>query len=525
MKRALANNGTSKKLKPDQPALSPPPGNPARSCVIHCFRNNDLRIANNTALSQLHATYTNKLPIIGLFILSPIEWHDHEMAPIKVRFLLQNLASLRARLEVLGIPMVVRTAPGDRKTVSAFVRDTAVELGAECISWNWEYEVHEEERDGKTMDLLKEAGIQNMGFHDQCIIDTSRVRTKQGNPYTVFTPFKKTWIETIVKNSHLVKPPAPIESNTAPVSAALMSKIKALTTSIPATVPPPFVDPPESVCRFADATFPPGEDAALARLNKFIEERGSEYKETRDFPGMDKTSRLSPYLAVGAISTRTCLLAALKANNGKYDSGKEGFVTWISELCWRDFYRNILIEFPRVSKNLPFKLDTDRVLWASDRTNANFQKWCTGTTGYPIVDAGMRQLQTEGWMHNRVRMIVASFLTKDLGVDWRLGESWFMQNLIDGDLASNNGGWQWAASTGTDSQPYFRIFNPKLQSERFDPEGGYIRKYVKELKGVKGKDIHDPKGREKLGYPQQVVDHKVASKAFLEVFKTGIGKE
>ncbi|KAJ3083805.1 hypothetical protein HDU99_006028 [Rhizoclosmatium hyalinum] len=504
-------------------------------CFVHWFRN-DLRLADNTSLSWVvqEASRASK-PVVCLFVISAAEWNQHEMAPAKVRWFLASLESLKENLKERGIPLVVRVSES-RRGVPKVVVDTVSELGAEAVGWNWEYEVHEEWRDHTVMDSLEKVGIKHNGMHDQCVIDTSRVRTKEGKPYTVFTPFKKTWIQTIVKNEHLVKlRDAPTE-NTAPISDTLAAKIETLSTAIPGPsdpLPAPYTEsdnPPASVTEFINKTFAPSEKAAATRLATFIESRGKSYKDTRDFPGKDLTSKLSPYLSLGLISPRVCLDAAVKANNGKYDSGNEGLVTWISEICWRDFYRNILIEFPRVCKNLPFKPETDNVEWNYSRDNPLYIAWCEGKTGFPIVDAGMRQLATEGWMHNRVRMIVSSFLTKDLGVDWRLGESWFMRNLIDGDLASNNGGWQWSASTGTDSQPYFRIFNPLLQSERFDPDGHYIRKYVKELSTVKGKEIHDPKGRlgsayfAKLGYPKPIVDHKTASQAFLAAFKKGIGK-
>ncbi|KAJ3031763.1 UNVERIFIED_CONTAM: hypothetical protein HDU68_000050 [Siphonaria sp. JEL0065] len=524
MKRALTK--TPPTLAPLPKKLKATPS----SCVLHWFRS-DIRLADNTALSWL-LEHKNHLPLVCLFVISPVEWKNHQMAPIKARFILHNLQNLKSRLIELGIPLVVRVSES-RRAVPDIVKHVAVELGAECVAWNWEYEVHEEWRDNKVMDLLDAVGIQHAGCHDQCIIDTSRVRTKEGKPYTVFTPFKKTWILTLQKNSHLIKLRDAPTSNPHKVSKDLARIIETLDASeIPtASLPAPFVNPPANVITFADATFPASEEAALTRLTTFLDARGKGYKDNRDFPGKDVTSKLSPYLSLGVISARTCLVKALAKNSGKYDSGNEGYITWISELCWRDFYRNILIEFPRVSKNLPFKLETDAVLWKTTPDDPVFQKWCQGQTGFPIIDAGMRQLLAEGWMHNRVRMIVSSFLTKDLGIDWRLGEAWFMEHLIDGDLASNNGGWQWSASTGTDSQPYFRIFNPTLQSERFDPDGGYIRKYVEELKSVKGKEIHDPKARlnakewAKLKYPAPMVDHKVASKTFLEIFKKGIKGE
>jgi len=219
------------------------------------------------------------------------------------------------------------------------------------------------------------------------------------------------------------------------------------------------------------------------------------------------------------ISPHDCLRAAIKANGGKLRNGKNGLDTWISELIWREFYRHILVGYPRVSMSQPFKAATRKIKWNSN--DEHLAAWKEGRTGFPIVDAGMRQLQAEGWMHNRVRMITAMFLTKDLFMDWRLGEQHFMRHLIDGDLASNNGGWQWSASTGTDAAPYFRIFNPTSQSTKADPDGDYIRRYVAELSEVTGKAIHDPPAdlREKLGYPLPLVDHKKARQAAIEAFK------
>ncbi|MFC7001925.1 cryptochrome/photolyase family protein [Pseudobowmanella zhangzhouensis] len=225
--------------------------------------------------------------------------------------------------------------------------------------------------------------------------------------------------------------------------------------------------------------WPAGEQLAQQQLQRFVHEAIRDYKQTRDFPAQDNTSRLSAYQAVGALSTMQCLRAALAENNGELDSGNEGIVTWINELIWRDFYRHLLVAYPDLCKHKAFKSDTDRLPWKHDEDK--FQRWCEGNTGYPIVDAAMRQMNQTGWMHNRLRMIVAMFLTKHLFIDWRWGERYFMQKLVDGDLASNNGGWQWSASTGCDAVPYFRIFNPVTQSERFDPKGDFIRNYVPEI--------------------------------------------
>lgn len=239
-----------------------------------------------------------------------------------------------------------------------------------------------------------------------------------------------------------------------------------------------------------ESTWTAGEDGAIARLNEFATGQIQKYKELRDFPAIDGTSRLSPYLALGLVSAKHCLNVALDANNGKFKGGNENIAHWISEICWREFFRSILCNFPRVSKSQPFNLDSKRLKWRFDEVE--FRAWKEGKTGYPIVDAGMRELKATGYISNRLRMIAASFLTKDLLMNWQLGEAHFMSHLIDGDLASNNGGWQWAASTGVDTRSYLRHFNPKLQSEKFDSDGSYIRRWVPELRHLDAKRIHDP---------------------------------
>ncbi|MEO1513280.1 MAG: FAD-binding domain-containing protein, partial [Planctomycetota bacterium] len=227
-----------------------------------------------------------------------------------------------------------------------------------------------------------------------------------------------------------------------------------------------------------------------------------------------------PYLAHGVISPRQCVEAALGVNQGRIDSGDPGVIGWIEELIWREFYQHVIAAFPRVCKGRAFRTDMDRVEWSHDQ--GLFDAWREGRTGYPIVDAAMRQLAQTGWMHNRLRMIVAMFLTKDLMIDWRWGERHFMNRLVDGDFASNNGGWQWSASTGTDAQPYFRIFNPTTQGEKFDRDGEFIRRFVPELSELPGKAIHDPSSAGLFGeldYPDPIVDHRAARETTLARFK------
>ena len=282
-------------------------------------------------------------------------------------------------------------------------------------------------------------------------------------------------------------------------------------------------DVPQKLANFStNIIWPSGEKEAQRRLKKFIKNDLFNYHKTRDFPALAGTSLLSPYLSAGMISPRQCLLAALMANKGDYDAGNKGAMTWINELIWRDFYKHLLAAIPRLSKHQPYRLETDKLKW--HYSEKQLHAWQEGNTGYPIVDAGMRQLKQIGWMHNRLRMIVAMFLTKNLFFDWRLGEDFFIRHLIDGDLAANNGGWQWSASTGTDAVPYFRIFNLLRQSERFDPQGDFIREYCPELRSFDARSIHDPYQRAptlalKSGYVKPIIDFKASRIATIKAFK------
>ena len=255
-----------------------------------------------------------------------------------------------------------------------------------------------------------------------------------------------------------------------------------------------------------------GEEYALDKLHKFIDQKILVYKEKRDFPAIDGTSSLSPYLSSGILSSKQCLFEVFE----KLSEEEEGVKTWVNEIIWREFYKYILFHNPRVSKNLSFSEKYDDFPWSDNQDH--FIAWSKGKTGVPIIDAAMRQLNSTGWMHNRLRMIVAMYLSKNLLIDWRKGEKYFMQNLIDGDFASNNGGWQWSASTGVDAAPYFRIFNPITQSEKFDKKGDFIKKWVPEISSAK--NIHDPSTGERndLGYSNHLVDLKESRKKAIEAF-------
>ncbi|KAJ3212837.1 hypothetical protein HDU67_003578 [Dinochytrium kinnereticum] len=517
-----AVNGASKRVKDDTAApiaVANGAGASSNGVVLFWFRT-DLRLADNTGLhAAAQASISSGKPLVTLFVISPGEWLEHDLAPAKVWFILRNLETLKKDLAELNIPLCIRMAE-TRHDVPQAVLEVVERLNAVEVYWNKEYEVNEGLRDRKVEEAIRKRKGVCKGYDDQCIVPPGIVRTKEDRTYTVFSPMKKTWIAHLVKRPALYAAiPKPAPSH--PISSDLAASLDSLGVPIPEDLSTHPI--PSKLLKNIEERFPPGEAAGVKRLEEFCEKKTiHSYKTNRDIPSLDGTSLLSPYLALGVVSARFCLRKALESNSNKFDSGNEGAVTWISELCWRDFYKYILVEFPRVCKNQPFLAWTKNVPWQDDEEK--FKRWCEGRTGYPIVDAGMRQLQEVGWMHNRLRMITAMFLVKDLGIDWRKGEKWFMNHLIDGDLASNNGGWQWAASTGTDAQPYFRIFSPKMQGERFDPNGLFIRKYVPELAKVDKKLLHEfekvpPKKIAELGYVKQIVDHKVASNAIKELFK------
>lgn len=264
--------------------------------------------------------------------------------------------------------------------------------------------------------------------------------------------------------------------------------------------------------------WPAGEHSAWQRLQQFIEQDIATYQHERDFPALDGTSQLSPYLACGVISVRSCWQMAVQNNRNEFNSGCQGTVTWLAELLWREFYQHLLAMHPRLSRGEPYQPHTTHIGWRNAPNE--LQAWQQGRTGFPLIDAAMRQLASTGWMHNRLRMVVAMFLSKNLLLDWRHGERWFMQHLIDGDLAANNGGWQWSASTGTDAAPYFRVFNPVTQSQRFDPQGDFIRQWLPELAHLSNKDIHlPPRGLFEQHYPAPMVDLKSSRLRAIEVFQ------
>jgi deoxyribodipyrimidine photo-lyase len=460
----------------------------------------DLRTQDNTALSQAMRSGST----IALYLITPGQWQRHDDAPCKVDFWLRNLAELSKTLAALNVPLLVRQCH-DWNEVPVLVADVCREHTICAVHVNEEYGVNESQRDRQVCAYLSQQAIAWHSYLDQLLFKPGSVLTRSGGYFQVYSQFRKVCYERL--HSAL---PGLVTLPKAQTPVAVKSD------AIPSAVDG-FATPSESL----RLLWPAGEEAALQRLQRFTDEQVAFYKDERDFPGKPGTSQLSAYLAAGVLSPRQCLHAALSANRGEFDSGNQGVVTWINELLWREFYKHILVGYPRVSRHRAFRPETEAVAWR--RAPEELAAWQQGRTGLPIIDAAMRQLLETGWMHNRLRMIVAMFLTKNLLIDWREGERFFMRHLIDGDLAANNGGWQWSASTGTDAAPYFRIFNPISQSQKFDPDGHFIRQWVPELSGLNKRDIHDPSALGGLfapsGYPRPIVDLSRSRERALAAFK------
>ncbi len=460
----------------------------------------DLRVSDNTAL---HAAATAG-PVIAVWLLSPAQWQQHEDAPCKIDFWLRNLQVLQGELAALNIPLLIRSAPR-WQDAPAVLAQLCRELAIGAVQVNDEYGIHEQQRDAAVASALAASGVAFHRHLDSLLLAPGSLRTGSGGFFRVFSQFRKAACARLGASLPAILPPPAAQAPLALASDALPQQVEGF------PLPPPSLQ----------ALWPAGERAAQARLQAFASGALRRYDQQRDFPALDGTSALSPYLAAGVVSIRQCLHAALAENCGEFASGNAGVQAWISELLWREFYRHVLVGFPRVSRGRAFKPETEALAWRD--APADLAAWQQGRTGFPIIDAAMRQLLATGWMHNRLRMIVAMFLTKNLLIDWRHGERWFMQQLIDGDLAANNGGWQWSASTGTDAVPYFRIFNPITQSEKFDPDGRFLHQWLPELRHLRGSTLHHPGSLGGLfglpDYPAPIVELPASRERALAAFK------
>ena len=455
----------------------------------------DLRIHDNLALAA--ACRDKHARVLALFIATPQQWREHAMAPRQAAFLHAHLNDLQQQLADRNIPLLYAQV-ADFAAQGEKVAQLCAEHEVTHLFYNYQYELNEQQRDRQLERALQEVICQ--GFDDSVILPPGSVMTGDHKMYKVFTPFKNAWLRRLKEG---------LPECAAAPAAREGEKVT------PAALDFDYPQQP-----FDTDLFPASEREAIARLRQFCQQGAGEYEAQRDFPAIEGTSRLSACLALGVLSPRQCLHRLL-AEQPEALEGGPGAV-WLNELIWREFYRHLMTYHPDLCKYRPFIRWTDNVEWQSD--DVQLKAWQEGQTGYPIVDAAMRQLNETGWMHNRLRMITASFLVKDLLIDWRAGERYFISQLIDGDLAANNGGWQWAASTGTDAAPYFRIFNPTTQGQKFDSDGVFIRRWLPELATVPDKAIHDPwiwadKQGVTLAYPRPVVDHKQARVATLAAYE------
>jgi deoxyribodipyrimidine photo-lyase len=435
----------------------------------------DLRLTDNLALqAALKAT-----AVIPVFILDP---HLLSQAPTRRQsFLFEGLHALHKDLRERGSYLVIRK--GNPVEV---LRSLLAETDAQAIFTEEDFTPYARKRDAQVARDLPLELISGQTVHHPATL-----LKPDSKPYTVYTPYSKSW-------------------------KASLGKIELV--SAPEKIPTPAGIASEPLPAFSvNPRFPAGEKEALARLDEFTFQQIYSYDENRNRMDVEGTSMLSPYIRFGMLGLRQAVYNAQQAIHPARSGGAE---TWLNELIWREFYIQILYHFPHISKTA-FNHSLANIPWRNNVSE--FEAWTIGKTGYPIVDAGMRQLRETGWMHNRARMIVASFLVKDLLINWQWGERWFMENLLDGDPAANNGGWQWTAGTGTDAAPYFRIFNPVLQSRKFDPHGNYIRIWVPELRGLDGSDIHAPweKDIKMAGYPAKpIVNRQMARERTLQAYQT-----
>ena len=464
----------------------------------------DLRLDDHAALHQACAQSDE---VVCIFVLDPDLLRGPRVGAPIVGFFFSALTGLRADLRAHGSDLAL--LEGD--FADELVR-FAKKVDAQAVFYNVDYDPGAISRDERVEAALRNVQLTVSSFVDHVYADASEVTQSGGRPYTVFTPFSRKWLATFDGGAKR----EPYRSRAAALRKLVPAAAIGRTREIPK---------PEDYGHRSSPDFPTGDEAsAKEALRTFLARHGSAYRDERNEPALDATSHLSPHLRAGTIGIRTCVAAALDAKRNAKKPG--GFDTWLNELIWREFYQHVLKHVPRVAHE-PFIEDAAHIPWRDDEDG--WKAWADGTTGYPIVDAAMQQINRYGWMHNRLRMIVASFLTKDLLIDYHEGERYFEQHLADGDLAQNNGGWQWSASTGTDAAPYFRVFNPVLQGQKFDPSGAFVRRMLPALAKVPDAYVHEPWEMPPLvaaeagcvigrDYPAPIVDHFRARERAIEVF-------
>lgn len=473
---------------------------------IFWFRK-DLRIDDNAGLKQFIADTNDDDEYMFLYIKNKNTYEY--FGEKRIYFLYQALASLSKSLHKHSRELIIT----EGNSLEVFNEILSVYKSISVYA-NKQPEPYSRKRDEDVRKLLEKRGSELNLFTDSTIFPLGEILKGDGKPYVVFTPFMKSFYSMLNKAYY-----AKSDSDLNKLKGKEYKKhgLKAL-------------EPEKEMKTLKDSEFFDGSrEEGIKQLEKFWKDKLESYRSKRDFPAVYGTSRLSPHFHFGTVGIREAFRTGFnKINRSSSTKVKTESRTWLNELIWREFYYNITFHFPGIIKD-SFNKQYDKLSW--NKSRKDFTAWCEGKTGYPIVDAGMRQLVKEGWMHNRVRMITAMFLTKHLLIDWRKGEKFFADHLVDLDFSSNNGGWQWSASTGVDAAPYFRIFNPTLQSKKFDAKGEYIKEYLPELKGVPVKYIHAPWALSdneqkhigiKIGkdYPAPIVDHKQAREIAIKEYKS-----
>ncbi|HEY9644998.1 MAG TPA: FAD-binding domain-containing protein [Chroococcidiopsis sp.] len=464
--------------------------------LILFWHRRDLRMIDKVGLSEARS---RSAKVVGVFCLDPAILQRDDVAPARVAYLLGSLGDLQQRYAQAGSQLLI--LHGD--PLEQLPR-LATSLQAKSVLWNKDVEPYGRSRDRQVAAALRSAGITVEAFWDQLLHAPHDIKTGAGSPYTVYTPFWRNWVGK-TKDAPLPAPVGLVRLSEAELDLAKTCGVQ------------PIPSLGELGFLWNNPLFlEPGQQAAQAQLDHFCQGAIAAYQEQRNIPANTSgTSSLSAALKFGTIGIRTIWAKTSEILDVTRSSeATESITVWRQELAWREFYQHVMYFFPELADG-PYRKPFKDFPW--DNHESHFQAWCEGRTGYPIVDAAMRQLNQTGWMHNRCRMIVASFLTKDLIIDWRWGERYFMQTLIDGDLSANNGGWQWSASSGMDPKP-LRIFNPASQAQKFDPDAEYIREWLPELRRVETADLVTGQisryDRDRADYPAPVVDHKKQQQIF-----------
>ncbi|NJO42562.1 MAG: deoxyribodipyrimidine photolyase [Cyanobacteria bacterium CRU_2_1] len=468
--------------------------------LILFWHRRDLRIADNVGLASARQRSSK---VVGVFCLDPGILERDDVAPARVAYLIGSLRELQENYTKAGSQLLILRGSPVQK-----IPDLATALKATAVFLNQDVEPYAQERDRLVTDALQTIGVHVHTFWDQLLHAPKEIMTGNSDPYTVYTPFWRNW------RAKKKDEPAPtLQDIEGLTDAEQATSETAGTIALPTARDLGFVWENELL-------LPPGSQAACDRLMEFCDRAIAEYDEQRNFPAVSGTSHLSAAFKFGTIGIRTVWAAVQEIyNNSRSDETRKNIQTWQQEIAWREFYQHAMYFFPELAKGAyrePFK----DFPWEDHEEH--FQAWCEGKTGYPIVDAAMRQMNEIGWMHNRCRMIVASFLTKDLMINWQWGEKYFMQKLMDGDLSANNGGWQWSASSGMDPKP-LRIFNPASQAQKFDPDGEYIRAWLPELRSLDTEQLVTGKipqeERDRCDYPAPIVDHKQQQNRFKQLYQ------